>query len=215
MLQALEVDDAALGRLTVGQRDALVMDLRGRVFGAGVASVADCPACSERMDVTFDLRDIWAPPRGEPADPIEIESEGYRVRARPPSVDDLIWLDECDPAVDRRTALLERCVLEARRKGRSVRAAALPPSVVSEISAALANVDPRAEIQLALSCAACGHTWSALFDIVSYFWQELESWVWRTARDVDALATQYGWSETEILAMSPDRRTLYLELVRA
>jgi hypothetical protein len=215
MLQALGVDDAALGRLTVGQRDALVMDLRGRVFGAGIASVADCPACLERMDVTFDLRDIWAPPRGEPADPIEIDSEGYRVRARPPSVEDLIWLDECDPAVDRRTALLERCVLEARRKGRSVRAAALPPSVVSAISAALANVDPRAEIQLALSCAACGHTWSALFDIVSYFWQELESWVWRTARDVDTLATHYGWSETEILAMSPDRRALYLELVRA
>jgi hypothetical protein len=214
MLRAIGIEDATLGRLTVGQRDTLLMDLRGRVFGAWIASVADCPACSERMDVAFDLRDIWAPPSGDPVEPIEIEAGGYRVQARPPIVDDLIWLDRCDPSVDRRSILLERCVLGARRKGRSIRAGALPPAVVSDISTALANADPRAEIQLALSCTACGHSWSALFDIVSYFWQELESWVWRMARDVDTLAARYGWTETEILAMSPDRRALYLDLVR-
>jgi hypothetical protein len=34
-------------------------------------------------------------------------------------------------------------------------------------------------------------------------------------RDVHELASAYGWRESEILALSPQRRQAYLELVRA
>lgn len=215
MLRAHGVADAALGRMTVGQRDALLMDLRANAFGVQVASVADCPACSERMDVTFDLREIRTPPAGNPLDTIEVKAEGYTISARPPTVDDLLWLDRCGPETDLQAELLERCVLVARHKGRTVSTATIPASVVTRIAGALSAADPQAEVLLTLKCPACGHTWSAPFDIVSYFWQELETWVWRTARDVDRLASRYGWSEAEILTMSPDRRALYLEMVYA
>jgi hypothetical protein len=54
-----------------------------------------------------------------------------------------------------------------------------------------------------------------LFDVVSYFWGEIEDWAMRLFRDVHSLAAAYGWSEREIIGMSARRRRLYLELANA
>ena len=77
----------------------------------------------------------------------------------------------------------------------------------------MAQADPQANIQLALGCPACGHSWLALFDIVGFFWREIDTWARRVLRDIHTLALAYGWSEAEILALSPWRRQFYLEMV--
>ena len=64
-----------------------------------------------------------------------------------------------------------------------------------------------------MSCPGCGHQWEIQFDIVSYFWAELNDWAKRMLRMVSRLAGAYGWSEDHILNMSPRRRQLYLEMV--
>ena len=76
----------------------------------------------------------------------------------------------------------------------------------------MAEADPQADVQLALVCPACGHTWQATFEIVSFLWAELSAWAERTLADVHALASTYGWREADILAMSARRRQRYLEL---
>ena len=43
-------------------------------------------------------------------------------------------------------------------------------------------------------------------------WLEIDAWARRTLRDVHALASAYAWSERDVLALSPTRRTLYREL---
>jgi hypothetical protein len=48
---------------------------------------------------------------------------------------------------------------------------------------------------------------------VSFFWREIQSAARRIVLEVDALARSYGWSEAEILNMTPARRQLYLEMV--
>ncbi len=58
-----------------------------------------------------------------------------------------------------------------------------------------------------------GFVFSVAFDIVSFLWNELNAWAIRTLREVHILASAYGWSETDILAMSPWRRQFYLEVL--
>jgi hypothetical protein len=77
----------------------------------------------------------------------------------------------------------------------------------------MVQADPQADVQLALTCPACGHQWEATFDIASFFWSEIDSWAHRILREVHTLASAYGWREADILAMSPQRRQLYLEMV--
>jgi hypothetical protein len=74
--------------------------------------------------------------------------------------------------------------------------------------------DPGADVRIGLSCPACQHGWTLGFDIVSFIWGEIEDWAQRLLADVHVLAQAYGWSERDILALSPTRRQLYLEMVR-
>jgi 4-hydroxy-3-methylbut-2-en-1-yl diphosphate synthase IspG/GcpE len=214
LLGALGVDAVRRQDLSVGQRDTLLMDLRGRLFGTAVTALATCPACSEKLEVSFDLDDVRARPPGDPTDPVEVEHEGYTVRARPPSIGDLAALDTEMPWPNARERLLERCVLGARRDDRQVAVDELPGVVQARLETRLAEADPQADVQVVLTCPDCGRTWSALFDIVSFLWQELDAWARSVLVEVHDLASVYGWCEADILAMSPYRRSRYLELVR-
>lgn len=54
--------------------------------------------------------------------------------------------------------------------------------------------------------------WKITLDIGAFLWTELESEVRRLMRDTAAIALRSGWSEQEILRMSPQRRRFYLEM---
>ena len=85
--------------------------------------------------------------------------------------------------------------------------------MIDTVSQRMAVADPQADVRLAMTCPACGHKWKAIFDIVSFFWSEIDSWVKRTLHEVHVLASVYGWSEAEILHMSAWRRQSYLAMV--
>jgi len=215
VLRVLGIQEPALGRLTVGERDVILMDLRSRVFGSHIASIARCPSCGEVLDVGFELADVCKTTPDAADGTVHVEHESFRVLARPPSLDDLDWLEDPPQGDDPRAALFGRCIVEASRAGEPVDVADIPDDVVALVARSLSDADPGADIRLELVCSTCGHRWTVVFDIVSFFWEELDAWAWRMARDVDVLAARYGWSEGEILTMHRTRRELYLEVARS
>jgi hypothetical protein len=66
---------------------------------------------------------------------------------------------------------------------------------------------------MSLRCPACTRNWTESFDIESFFWVELQAWAARILREIHQLASAYGWSEREILALPSFRRTTYLNLI--
>lgn len=203
-----------LAALPVGRRDRRLLTLREWAFGRQLTCVARCPACDERLEASFSVEDVRtdeAPPETEPAD-FDFEAEGYEISFRLPDSADLAAFQELGGAAERRH-LLERCVLSARRNGRKRAASQLPATVLDAIVEHMAEADPQADVQTALSCPACGHSWQSTFDIVSFFWTEIEAWAWRVLGDIHRLASAYGWREADILALSPWRRRAYLEMV--
>src|SRR5688500_12576868 len=50
-----------LEKLTIGQRDALLLHLRGQTFGPQLQGVADCPQCHERLELGFDVNKLQIP----------------------------------------------------------------------------------------------------------------------------------------------------------
>ena len=114
-----------------------------------------------------------------------------------------------------RALLLQRCVLSARQGDFTVASDQLPAEVIAALGERMAEADPLADIQLALTCPSCEHDWLATFDIVSFLWTEIEIWARRILTDVHTLARAYGWRERDILNISPMRRQFYLEMVGA
>lgn len=206
-------DAAVLAELPVGVRDARLLRLRRALFGDSVAALAQCPACGERLDVNFAIDDLCPPedPGAAPAITYDLHACDYQLRYRLPNSDDLSAVPQHDPSP---VHLLRRCVASATHGGAPVAADQLPPEAVAALGAAMAAADPLARIELAFSCPGCGHAWDDLLDIAAFLWKEVDAWARRTLHDVHTLARAYGWSESEILAMTPLRRDLYLDMVR-
>jgi hypothetical protein len=204
-----------LARCPVGGRDGELLALRRRLFGSRLAALGDCPACGERLELDFDVEQVEVAGVPVPADGFGLRVDGFELRFRlPDSLDLLHALTEDEPEACRRL-LLDRCLLAARLGEHDRAAAEVPVAVADRLVEAMAEVDPQADVRLALACPACGEQWQATFDIVAFLWSELAAWAERTVRDVHALASAYGWSESELLAMHPERRRLYLELTGA
>jgi hypothetical protein len=206
----------ALARLSLGRRDAVLYDVRARLFGPEVRGTARCPACGEGLEFTLDC----GPLRGEfPDGPDEerfaFAEAGHSVEYRLPNSDDVEEAAGCGDVSAARALLARRCLLRVRREADAadVDPDAVPEAVRAALAGHVAAADERAEVILDLLCLACEHAWRAPLEIAAFLWSELAAHVRRLAREVDILARAYGWSESEILAMSPARRRLYLEVV--
>jgi hypothetical protein len=141
------------------------------------------------------------------------EAEGVVVEFRLPNSWDLAAIATCPDTATADALLLQRCILKAHQEGTAVDLQALPPPLIIQLTEHMVEADPQAEILLSLNCAACGHEWQALFDILSFFWTELTAQAQRLLQEVHTLARFYGWREADILSMSAKRRARYLELV--
>jgi hypothetical protein len=213
LLDALGLPPDYRDGLTVGQRDALLLDLRRQLFGSEVAAVAGCPACGEQLEVVFDIDDVRRVPPRDPAQAFDVIADDFTVRARAPRTSDLAALDAAPPDADLTDLLLRRCIAAARHGDVVVDVSDLPEPIVAQVVVQLQSVDPQADVRLSLTCPDCGHRWSATFDIVGYLWDEFGTWARHLVREVHTLASAYGWAEGDILAMSAWRRGLYLQQV--
>lgn len=198
-------DSSVLTALSIGERDANLLLLRELTFGSGLVALADCPHCGERLEIEMNTSELRQWPPTDVA--LSVVASGYQVEFRLPNSADLASIrGETDIPTARRK-LFENCVTN------NLPALEMPEAVIDAVAAAMGQADPQGDIRLGMDCPACEQHWEEIFDIASYFWSEIHAWVLRALREVHHLASAYGWSEAEILAMSPWRKQVYLELI--
>jgi hypothetical protein len=208
-----ELAGEALAQLSLGQRDAYVLALRESLFGSPVASLATCPACSEQLELAFDVADIRAAISPVPAAAGALQIDDWTIDFHLPNSLDLLAVGISEELETALALLRRRCILAARRGGKTLSAERWPEQLIQAVIEHMAQIDPLADVQLLVVCPACGHSWPADFDIVRFLWNELDAWAIQTLRDVHQMAAAYGWREDDILALSPWRRQVYLELI--
>jgi hypothetical protein len=192
----------------------LLLDLRQKTLGALANCFVKCPQCEASLEFALDITMLYVPK--EDAEPAThtLTADEFSVQFRLPTSLDLAAIVGHTNAVESRHMLIERCVLQAEHDGKAITATHLPETVIIVLAKAMLEHDPQAEIEISLSCSECEHSWETIFDIVSFFWIELEAQARRLLRDVDTLARAYGWREADILTLSTVRRQFYLELVQ-
>jgi hypothetical protein len=203
-------DGVAADELSVGECDLLLFGLRRELFGEELEATTACPVC--RADVEFSLRlaDVEPAPGHAPPERATLEAAGYRVECRIPRNADLRALAALAPPTGP-SELLERCLVAASDPdGNTVTAGRLPEAVSESVAVALAARDPGASVPLTVHCE-CGAQWDEELDIRSVLWSEVSDWAASTLAEVQQLALAYGWSEHDILELSPWRRRWYLE----
>ena len=213
--------NAKLMQLTIGQRDACLIHLHDLTFGPRLKGLTNCPACDERLELDFDGRDLLASssPLLDPESTELLNAESsfrfnaYEVTYRLPTSADLINSSDLTDSSALKEKILQACVVSVVCDGAAKDIKELPENIFDELAQHMDKADPLANLTLAASCPACGHTWQIIFDIVSYFWSEINAWAIRLLHEIHLLASAYGWSEKDLLNMSAWRRQRYLELI--
>lgn len=217
MLRAADpsVDLETAARQPIGKRDAGLLAVGDHTFGPRMEGVAPCPNCADQVEFRIHSSEIRAPSGTSSAATHELVHADWWVRFRLPDSRDLaaVLRDSSSDAPER--ALLERCLVSAEHDTASREAGTVPPEVWRAISNAMSELDPQAEIEFALNCPACGHHWTAWFDIADFLWRKIAATARRLLGEVDAIARVYHWSESEILALGPVRRRAYLEQIQS
>jgi hypothetical protein len=206
-----ELQTTEVAALSVGQRNTRLLTLHEQTLGATLNGYAECTQCGEKLEFSVAVSALRLP---EPEQhEFDLTLHGFDLRCRLPTSQDLAALVGYSDVEAGRYLLLQRCVLQAFHSNEPVAVSALPEALIPDLASAISARDPQADMRFALECPACGQEWSALFDIVTFFWTELGDRVRRLLYDVHLLAQAYGWGEADILNMSASRRHMYLEWV--
>ena len=187
LLWAAGQGGSELADLALAERDRALLALRRAMFGDAMACVTDCPACGERLEMAVSATAL--------ADALPVCADDEPMRP----------LTSRDVALAAASDEPERVLIERAGAAGEGFAAALER---------LQSLQEAAELRFSLTCAACGEAWSEVLDVAAYLWAEVEAAAHRLLGEVAEIAAALGWSEREILALSPIRRRAYLQIAR-
>jgi hypothetical protein len=199
-----------LANMALGQRDRLLLSLLAANFTPSVEGVVDCTGCAAPVEVEIccaDLLDTEPPGAPQP-----FGYHGWWIRWRLPTAADLIAAHRLGAPADAPTFLLHRCVLDVCGPTELETLDDLPDVVRVRLVETIAAHDPLTDVELDVLCPTCGRHQHVGLDVATLVWHEINWRAGELIRDVDALAHAYGWTEADVLALSPRRRRAYLEL---
>jgi hypothetical protein len=222
---------------SLGQGHAQLLALHAHLFGPAVDLISPCPSCGHTaqfgVDVQALAQQITPSTEAAGADAgadaladtfcdtpaqglLALQTHGHTLQFRLPTPADIAAAavqTTGDEAFARQ--LVARCVAGCQNAQGPVPVAELPAPVLDALSQRMATLDPGADVSFALTCPQCATPFSAALDAADLLWRHLQATAERVLLEVDALARTYGWSEPEVLALSPRRRAAYLQMATA
>lgn len=180
--------------LPLGALSGLLLQLREQCFGPELDGLAECPQCGTELDVRIDVSELRVPGTGGGTS-IVVAGRTVRLRA--------LTSSDIRSAAGDRSRLLARCLVDET--------ADPSPALLDAVESQLDAMDPQAAPAVGLDCPSCQAGWPAAIDIGEFVWSEVDRFARRLLYDVHTLAAAYGWREPDVLAISPARRSFYLQ----
>jgi hypothetical protein len=201
------VDDLDAGLdLPVGESAALAARLYADAFGDVVDGLVACAECAMVLDVTVPLRAL---PAAHGDATTVVAPDGRELRVRAPTTRDLLAAgDRADPA----RALLAACV--SAPGGAPASADELGDEALGLVDGAAEDLAGAAAIVVRATCPECGADVAASVDVGALLWDRVARAAGEALDEVAELAAAFGWSEADVLALTPLRRAAYLVLAR-
>lgn len=204
--------------MTLAERDRELLRIRRALFGDRFSAVMSCSTCGERLQMEFSAADMQSGREASASDAADMRelsslrvNDGISLQLRAPTLSDLLAAaDTTDPEAAGEI-IVRRCIRAAENQGVAV--ADLSPEVLEAAAAQLEHLEARSRFTLEMQCPGCHRTEDHALDLGHYLWNELQTEVLRVLREVAQLARGFGWRETDILAMTPLRRRLYLGML--
>ena len=190
-------------RDTLGGRNIRLMALHRALIGRGIDARVTCAACGTPNEFAVPVATIAAMQPPDPDARASLDAGGHTLAFRMPRHGDLALI-EGDPRPRIAAAcLLTKCPMPD-----------LSDEDLSLLAAGWEALDPAGSITVTLCCVGCQAVFDAAVDPALFVARDLDLFADALLRDIDCIATRYGWPETAILALPPLRRLRYVALIR-
>ncbi|MGA2350004.1 MAG: hypothetical protein ABSF70_06180 [Terracidiphilus sp.] len=206
-----ETRDESVADWPLGRRNRALAELYCATFGTKLSGWTSCRQCGEKLEFAADGKAMAQTTLDDPAAVVSVRGLSFRL---PTSRDLARVAVECEER-DAAAQLLNLCRVPQEAAEVDAGSMGWSEEELELIGSRLAQADPLAEILLDFQCPVCEESFEESLDLASFFWSELEGRARRLLLDVHTLASAYGWSEAEILALSARRRNFYLKQVEA
>ena len=202
-------EPGSASELTAADRDRLLAAIYQRNYGRQIVSSVICSACGQAFDLDFNLPELLETlsPAQNPM-VVERHQGGYKLpdgsQFRLPTGEDELAIAQLTPeqAVEE---LMRRCVSGFENQ--------VPQAIQAAMQAAMQEAAPLVDLDLDVSCAACGQNQTVHFNLQHYLLAAIHAEQPRLAREVHLLATAYGWGMEAILSLTRSQRRTYVALI--
>jgi len=208
------------GSVSMAARNALLLRLRSDSFGDALQALATCPSCAASLEFEASARELAMllerqlhSTSDSAGGPGESSCCARRSRMRPLSTLDLAEISEIGGSEAIAREILRRSLADSTPQQVAAPLTDLDPTVARALEVEVTEGLSESEIVVALTCAECRHSWTPVLDVPALVWEELEAAARSLLDDIHLLACGYGWSERDILALSPGRREAYVALL--
>jgi len=205
-----------LGKLSIGNRDAKLLQLREWMFGNKLRNMTKCPACSEMVEWETNTEALRLQPVKEDisVETFSLRQSKFNIHFRLPDSYDVLKFSTEGNQSPYIKQLLTECIIDITGADNEKYAPDVLPAIAWQtLEESMSKKDPQADITMQIICPYCQHNWNAVFDIMSFLWTEINNWAKHIMQEVALLARAFSWSEKDILAMTPQRRRLYIEMI--
>jgi hypothetical protein len=211
---ALDENTHDLATLPLGERNALLLELRAATLGRRMDVFAVCPQCGEQMEFSVDPLELTQALRIPPRAIVEAS---IAFSMRPANTLDFLATRAAKDEEQAKSILLARTLVAGQPATASSEAwlVSQPPSRLAEWKARFEEMNAAAEIRFHLTCVACANAWHMNLDIANFLLREIAIAARGLMTEIHELASAYGWTERSIAAMSARRRAAYLERIGA
>lgn len=203
------VDSEIASRLTVADRQYLMLRLAALLNGEQMWLKVDCAHCGEPFDVELKRCELPVKAAGEGFPEVSLQMDNWEIRARVPNGQDQQAIAHSEEQ-EALAILLQQCICSVNGElPHADFARLLNEAEIEAIDEALDEVAPAVCDRLLVTCPECHTEQSALLDhyanigLDEYFFYH----------EIHTLASHYHWSEAEILDLPRSKRQRYLQLI--
>ncbi len=170
---------------------------------SALAFSAVCALCEEPFE--FELAVALLLAAEDDGAPVQVELDNRLLRLRRATGNDLRHWRAARPASQEQAVqlMLDSLLLEGEVQMQDSAA----------LSAAIANADPLAAFAVTCQCPACGADREVDVDLDAAALTRLHHRQRALLHDIHRIASRYGWSEAQVLAIPAPRRAQYLALI--
>lgn len=214
--EGTKLDRTFFWNLEIGKRTEYLLTLASLSNSSKINVNLRCSnlECQRQMEITIPLLEITRLQQQSENQKtkIAIANEKFSLR-KPTGNDQRLWLEQHFPDEGSATLAMVQSLLVSEQISTFQQVYSQEQHWIETLNQIMEEIDPLVNFNLQVNCPYCGSENLQNFDIGAWALQQLYGVQQQLMLSIHRLASHYHWSESEILAIHPERRSRYLALI--